>query len=179
MNEQQRPSPASPDGPPGSDAGWLAGELRALPPLPAPPGTWQRVLQRATERREARRIGRRRRRVGLALAAGLLAALGAVLLVGERGDRAADVRSASSVAARTFRPHPGTIELAWPQTPVAASAEHLVLARISSIDAALNRELLHGNGARPALLRQRETLTESLAHIQRHRQQMLVRQAVY
>ena len=161
MNEQQRPSPASPDDAPGSDAGWLAGELRALPPLPAPPGTWQRVLQRATERQGARRIRRRRRRAGLAL-----------------GDRAADVRSASGVAARTFRPHPG-IELAWPQTPVAASAEHLVLARISSIDAALNRELLHGSGARPALLRQRETLTESLAHIQRHRQQMLVRQAVY
>lgn len=178
MNEQQRPSPASPDDAPGSDAGWLAGELRALPPLPAPPGTWQRVLQRATERQGARRIRRRRRRAGLALAAGLLAALGTVLLVGERGDRAADVRSASGVAARTFRPHPG-IELAWPQTPVAASAEHLVLARISSIDAALNRELLHGSGARPALLRQRETLTESLAHIQRHRQQMLVRQAVY
>ena len=74
---------------------------------------------------------------------------------------------------------PEAIEFDWPQLPVAAGAERLVRARIGSIDAALNSQLLQGNGARPALLHQRDTLANSLEHIQQHRQQVLVRQAIY
>lgn len=176
MNEQQHPSPAPPDPAPGGDAEWLAQKLQALPPLPAPPGMWQRVRQRAAERREARRIGRRRRRAALALAASLLAALGTLMLVGKGEDDAARTPAPAGVARAL--PPPAS-ELDWPQLPLAASAEHLVLARISSIDADLNRQLLQGNGARPALLRQRATLADGLAHIQRHRQQLLLRRAVY
>lgn len=178
MNEQQRPSPAPPNPAPGSDAPeWLVRELQTLPPLPAPPGTWQRVQRRTVERAAARRVGRWHR-TALALAACLLATLATVLLVGELGGKPQE-SGTSGVALRTTHPPPWPPDPDWPQLPLAARAEHLVVARIGSIDATLNRQLLQGNGARPALLRQRETLTESLAHIQRHRQQLLVRQVVY
>ena len=179
MNESQHPSPAPPDQGPCGDIEQLAQQLQALPPLPAPPGMWQRVQRRAAERRESRRIGRRRRRTVLALAASLLAALGTVLLVGQGEEDPARTPAPPASSAGVPHPQPGASDLDWPQLPLAASAEHLVLARISSIDADLNRQLLQGNGARPALLRQRATLADGLAHIQRHRQQLLLRQAVY
>ena len=151
----------------------LAAQLQALPPLPAPADTWHRVVQAAATRRV-----RRRRQTALALAAGVAVVLAAGALVYQPdavppGTRPAEVAALPVPAQRPAASRPAVLRLP------AAGAEHLVRARIGGLDATLNRRLLEGEVAsRPALLRQRAALMESLAHLEQHRQQAIV-QAVY
>lgn len=151
----------------------LAAELQALPPLPAPLNMWRRVGERTAQRRV-----QRRRRATFALAAGLATALVAAALVGLPDAPPSGL--ASETAALPANPqHLAANRHAVLRLPAATSAEHLVRARIGGIDATLNRRLLQGDvDSRPALLRQRAALMESLVHIERHRAQAIV-QAVY
>ena len=168
--------PAFEDDEPGQPPAQLAAELRALPPLAAPPQLWQRVLLRTA----ARRIrATRRRRVALALAASLVLALGMVLMLGwqDEGAPAALGPDVATLVARSPHTEPNRYARSW--LP-ASGAEHLVRARIGGLDAALNQQLLHGQAAsRPALLRERAALMESLLHLEQHRQRAFVQQAVY
>lgn len=171
--DEQPPSPAHSE-PAAAPPPALAAQLQALPPLPAPPDMWRRVRERTAQRRV-----QRRRRTTFALAAGLAAALVVAALVGVP-DAAPPTAIAPKVASLPAQPQGLAANgYALPQLPAAAGAELLVRARIGGIDAALNRRLLQGDvHSRPALLRRRAALMESLTHIERHRQQAIV-QAVY
>ena len=174
MYEPQPPS--FEDDEPGQPPAQLAAELRALPPLSAPPQLWQRVLLRTAARRVR---ARRRQRMAVTLAASLALALSAALLLGWRDDGAA-VAPAPNVA--TLMAHSPCLEAhryAPPWLP-ADGPTHLVRARIGGLDAVLNQQLLQGEESdRPALLRERAALMESLLHLEQHRQRAFVQQAVY
>ena len=174
MYEPQPPS--FEDDEPGQPPAQLAAELRALPPLAAPPHLWQRVLLRTAARRVRATRGRR---AALALAASLVLALGVVLMLGWRdeGVPAALGPDVATVVARSPHTEPNRYARPWPP---ASGAEHLVRARIGGLDAALNQQLLRGQAARrSALLRERAALMESLMHLEQHRQRAFVQQAVY
>lgn len=170
MNEPLSPAhPEAEAAPPPA----LAAQLQALPPLPAPADVWQRVVQAAA----ARRV-QRRRQVALALAAGVAVVLAAGALVYQPDAAPPSARPAEVAALPVPAQRPAAGRYAV-RLPAAAGAEHLVRARIAGLDATLNRSLLEGEVAsRPALLRQRAALMESLAHLEQHRQQAIV-QAVY
>lgn len=174
MHEPQPPS--FEDDESGQPPAQLAAELRALPPLAAPLQLWQRVLLRTAARRVR---ATRRRRAALALTASLVLALSAALLLGWRDD-GAPAAVASEVATLVAR-SPRLEEARYgPLWLPASGAERLVRARIGDLDAALNQQLLHGQAARrPALLRERAALMESLLHLEQHRQRAFVQQAVY
>ena len=171
MNEPLSPAhPEAEAAPPPA----LAAQLQALPPLPAPADVWQRVVQAAA----ARRV-QRRRQVALALAAGVAVVLAAGALVYQPDAAPPSARAPEIAALPVPAQRPAANRHAMLQLPAAAGAEHLVRARIGGLDATLNRRLLEGEVAsRPALLRQRAALMESLAHLEQHRQQAIV-QAVY